>query len=177
MKHIPNLISISRIFLSLLLLFLLKNTIVFIIIYLLCGVSDILDGLIARKTNTKSKLGAKLDSVADLVLFGIIIVCMLQLIGKDLREFYPLLIAITLIRFINLLIAFYKYHTFLILHTWGNKATGIGIYISTVILILSGNRATLYPVLILAMLSAIEEGILHIISKQPDPDRRGLFLK
>ncbi|MCP4482365.1 MAG: CDP-diacylglycerol--serine O-phosphatidyltransferase [bacterium] len=38
---------------------------------LFAGVCDILDGLIAKLTNTTSQFGAELDSLADLVTFGI----------------------------------------------------------------------------------------------------------
>lgn len=39
----------------------------FFVFYLLAGFSDMIDGKIARKTNTASEFGAKLDTVADLI--------------------------------------------------------------------------------------------------------------
>ena len=36
----------------------------FLTIYVLTGISDVLDGAIARKYTTTSELGAKLDSIA-----------------------------------------------------------------------------------------------------------------
>ena len=38
----------------------------------LCGIADILDGFVARKLGTFSDLGLQLDSMADLVSFGVV---------------------------------------------------------------------------------------------------------
>ena len=38
----------------------------FFIIYTYCGISDMLDGTIARKTETSTELGSILDGLADL---------------------------------------------------------------------------------------------------------------
>lgn len=67
MKHLPNIISTIRIPLSISLILFIHHSLIFITIYLFCGVSDILDGYIARKTKSQSILGAKLDSIADLL--------------------------------------------------------------------------------------------------------------
>ena len=65
MKNTANYITAGRIGLALSLLFVPPLTILFYIVYLLCGLSDMADGLIARKTHTESAFGAKLDSIAD----------------------------------------------------------------------------------------------------------------
>lgn len=44
----------------------------FYIIYFYCGISDMLDGYIARKIKNTSQIGAILDSIAD-IIFEIII--------------------------------------------------------------------------------------------------------
>mgnify|MGYP003295366928 CR=1 FL=1 len=67
MKNIANYISISRIVMSILLLLTKTLTIPFIIIYLYCGVSDMVDGYIARKCNNTSEIGSMLDSIADII--------------------------------------------------------------------------------------------------------------
>ncbi|MDP4118803.1 MAG: CDP-alcohol phosphatidyltransferase family protein, partial [Bacillota bacterium] len=47
-------------------------SIFFWICYLLGGLSDLLDGFVARRLNQQSAAGAKLDSIADMV-FGVAI--------------------------------------------------------------------------------------------------------
>ncbi|HWT27765.1 MAG TPA: CDP-alcohol phosphatidyltransferase family protein, partial [Mobilitalea sp.] len=157
MKRVPNIITISRMFLSALLLVFLHQTMIFIVIYLLCGLSDILDGAIARRTNTRSELGAKLDSMADLIFFSIITACFILLMGKKIQEFIPLTILIIVIRIINISIAAFKYHKLLMLHTRLNKITGGLVFFMPVLWILFQYDITLYTVLFVAVLSALEE--------------------
>jgi len=52
----------------------------FFVIYFLCCVSDVLDGYIARKTKTTSKLGEILDSVTDFILIAVMIIILFPLL-------------------------------------------------------------------------------------------------
>ena len=67
MKNIANYISISRIVMSVLLIIIKTFSIPFYIIYLYCGLSDMIDGFFARKYKITSEMGAKIDSIADIV--------------------------------------------------------------------------------------------------------------
>ena len=66
-KHIANILTGSRIFGSILLLFFPAFSSGFYITYLLCGFSDMIDGTIARKTNSTSNFGSQLDTIADFI--------------------------------------------------------------------------------------------------------------
>ena len=50
-------------------------------LFLLAGLTDYLDGYIARKTDTETQLGALLDLIADKLLVSIIMVWLVFLIG------------------------------------------------------------------------------------------------
>ena len=67
MKNIANYISISRIIMAIVLLLPKTFSKTFYIIYIYCGLSDILDGFLARKYKITSKFGAKIDSIADML--------------------------------------------------------------------------------------------------------------
>ena len=69
--NIPNLLSISRLFLVFpLILFLEINKPFYVFILILtAGLTDYLDGLIARKFNLKTRLGAILDPLSDKVFY------------------------------------------------------------------------------------------------------------
>ena len=58
MKHIPNIISALRIIVATCLLFCNPAAVAFWVIYGLCGISDMLDGYLARKLRVESKTGA-----------------------------------------------------------------------------------------------------------------------
>ncbi|MFZ5980814.1 MAG: CDP-alcohol phosphatidyltransferase family protein [Candidatus Zixiibacteriota bacterium] len=77
--QIPNLISLSRIFLTPLVgYFLWKNdnqsTLVCIVLLIIAGITDGLDGWLARKLNKVSSLGIALDPVADKIFAGVLVV-------------------------------------------------------------------------------------------------------
>ncbi|MDR3593605.1 CDP-alcohol phosphatidyltransferase family protein [Clostridium sp.] len=73
-KYIPNIISITRIVMCILFVYNIighftygqDKTINLVMLFLAICISDLLDGKIARKTNSVSSLGAKLDVFADL---------------------------------------------------------------------------------------------------------------
>ena len=68
-----NLITFSRIFLIIPVIYLtslekVEFNFLALICFLLAGLTDYLDGYVARKTNTQSPLGALLDLLADKLL-------------------------------------------------------------------------------------------------------------
>ncbi len=69
--NIPNLLSISRLFLVFpLILFLeIERPFYVLILIIIGGLTDYFDGLIARKFNLKSRLGAILDPLSDKIFY------------------------------------------------------------------------------------------------------------
>ena len=169
-----NIIWISRIVLLLALFFSFHNASLFLVLYLVCGLSDVLDGYVARKTKTQSELGARLDSMADLILFTVITLSIILWMGNEVRIFLPWIIIIVLIRCTNLAIAAYKYRSFAILHTWGNKLAGFLLFI-TPLFILYRQSVILWFVCFVAILSAAEESIIHLTSPRLNLNRRSIF--
>jgi len=78
-RTIPNLMSISRILITLLSagLYLTGYRAAGLIIGAAAGVTDILDGWLARKLNQSTELGAILDRLSDLVLETVALTCAL----------------------------------------------------------------------------------------------------
>ena len=62
-----NIITCCRILCSILLLFVPAFSSTFYILYLVAGFTDMIDGPIARKTNTANEFGSRLDTIADMV--------------------------------------------------------------------------------------------------------------
>lgn len=124
MKHLANILSISRMLLSPLLLAIpLSDT--FFAVYLFCGLTDMVDGTVARKTGSANSDGAKLDSIADFVFF---LVCCLKLLPHiTLRPILWVWIAmITLFRICHMCMA-HIYH--LSLHTISDKISGFLLFL------------------------------------------------
>lgn len=80
--NIPNLISLSRIPLALIAcLFLVKKNIILVVVVIFVGViSDIVDGIVARRTDSISDWGKIFDPLADKIAIGAFII-MLAILG------------------------------------------------------------------------------------------------
>lgn len=122
-KYLANYITISRIVLSFILLFCSKLSPVFYLFYLLAGASDIIDGMVARKTNTESEFGSKLDTFADFIFVA---VCLIKLLPVySIQDWqYIWLAVIVFIKAFNILINYFKTKHFLSFHSLLNKVTG-----------------------------------------------------
>ena len=66
-KQIANMITGFRILCSIVLILLPVFSVQFYIVYLVCGLSDMADGAVARRTNSTSSFGSKLDTAADII--------------------------------------------------------------------------------------------------------------
>lgn len=175
MKHVPNIITVCRMALSVLLLCFISNRTAFFIVFVICGVTDLLDGMIARRTKTESAAGARLDSAADLLMFGIMTACVLIWKGAELEGLLPYLAVAVLLRIANMAIAAFKYRSFALLHTWGNKITGASVFISYAVFVPADDVRVFLPVCILATLSALEETVIHLTTDKLDLDRPSIF--
>ena len=176
MKSIPNTITLLRIFLSVILLFLKPFSPLFLIVYSACGFTDMIDGYIARKTNSESSLGTVLDSISDIVFMSAAIIVLLPAISIPMKILIWIIV-IAFVRIVSLFVAYCKYHTFGILHSYSNKATGFLLFCFP---FLYGfiNRNILESIIcIIASISAIEELTIHITSKELSRNIKGIFIK
>ena len=123
MVNAANIITGFRIVLSEALLFCTVFSPEFYILYLAAGITDMTDGTVARKTNTVSKFGERLDSAADMIF---VLVCFIRLIPVlDIPLWLYIWIAvIVIIRIVNIISGFVIQKRFVILHTVLNKLTG-----------------------------------------------------
>jgi len=174
MKRIPNAISCLRIILSVTLPFLINSKAIFVVIYLACGLSDFLDGYIARRLKSVSIIGAKLDTIADAIMFGVTITILLIRIKLD-TSILLLVMVVTIIRIINVLVVAIKFHQFAILHTILNKMTGVLLFVYPMWYVMLQNNFIIIPLGIIAVLSSVEEFVIHITSTTIHLDRKCLF--
>ena len=174
-KYIPNIITITRIIGSIYIIVLKPISTMFFIIYSLCAISDILDGYIARKTNTCTKFGEYLDSFADAIFFIIILVKFLLLERLENYIIYWF-IAICSIKAVSLIVGFIKYKTVAFLHTYANKFMGGVILICfPMMYLLGGVTKTLVFLCIFASISSVEELQINLTSKKLNRNVRSIF--
>lgn len=163
-RNIPNMVTAVRIFGTVCLLFLEPLSAVFYIVYTVAGVSDALDGFLARKMKLESSFGSKLDSVADLLFYAVMLIKLFPVLWKVLPKWIWLMVElILLIRVVSYLVTAVKYKCFAALHTRMNKLTGGAVFLLPYSLFYP-KGATPYSVLvcIIALAASIQELWIHI---------------
>ena len=125
--NIPNIISLYRLFSVPILFYVAYNgqEKIFFYWFLFNVSTDALDGFIARKFNMKTKIGAKLDSLADFAMYILATFAMIHLKYSELK---PVLFSFYLIIFYYLLIdifALIKFKEISSLHLYLSKLNGI----------------------------------------------------
>ena len=123
-----NFITIIRILCSLALLFFMPLSLPFFVFYAVAGLSDIFDGLIARKTNTATKFGAKIDTLADIIFAAVVLLKLLPILKLPLWMVVWVGV-IALIKLVNIAIGFVRHHTLTAVHSVINKVAGVLVFI------------------------------------------------
>ena len=116
-----------------------------------------IDGAVARKTNTVSEFGAKLDTAADFVF---VVVCLIKLIPiLDIPKWLFVWIAvIALVKVINIVSGYVMRKEFVAAHTIMNKVTGILLFILPLTLQALELKYTGAAVCTVATFAAVQEG-------------------
>jgi phosphatidylglycerophosphate synthase len=175
--NIPNLLSALRIILSLLLLPCAADQTVFFSLFVLCGISDLLDGFIARRYALESAFGARLDSAADFIFFWIMLLYLFLYRFALINTYKGMLILIVLVRFAALSVCFIRNKKFYTLHTLGNKAAGALVILALGMVILRPVNPIFPLILVIVLLSALEELLIMLLIRSPDANMRSIFYR
>ncbi|MDO5445539.1 MAG: CDP-alcohol phosphatidyltransferase family protein [Eubacteriales bacterium] len=133
---IANMFTASRILFSLCLFVLPASSTMFAELYLLCGVTDVLDGFLARRHRTESKAGERLDSIADLFFAGAYAVKILPLLRLP-GWIWTWTILISIGKILGIIKRSKKEQNFYVAHSFANKLTGLLIFLLPMTALLS----------------------------------------
>ena len=154
-----NIITCIRIVCSIALLFCPVFSPAFYALYITAGVSDMIDGAVARRTGTVSDFGAKLDTAADFVL---VVVCLIKLLPAIHVPTWLIIwiIVIAVIKAINLISGYVMRKEIVVLHTAMNKMTGLLLFVLPLTLPFLDLKYSGAVVSAVATFAAIQEGHL-----------------
>ena len=154
-----NLITGSRIVLSVALLFCPALSPVFFVLYIAAGITDMIDGAVARKTGTVSEFGARLDTVADIVLVA---VCLFKLLPVlDVPVWLCIWIAvIAVIKVGNIAVGYLRQKKLISVHSILNKVTGGLLFVFPLTLTWIHFKYSAAVVCAVATVAAVHEGWL-----------------
>lgn len=155
-----NLITCSRIILSLIMLLYPTCFPPFYYCYLLAGFTDMIDGTIARKCGTVSDFGARLDTIADLIFVIVSAYKFLPILNL------PIIVriwtdVIAVIKIINIISGYVMKKRFVSVHTIANKLTGVLLFAFPLSAEMMDIRYSAAVVCAAATFAAIQEG--HVI--------------
>ncbi len=157
MKHLPNFITAFRLLGAFGLLFSDVGSVTFWVIYFACGLSDMVDGFLARKFHCESKTGALLDSLADLAF---VVGCSIKLIPvlalPNWLWFWGA--AIVVIKVINQISAMVMYKKCIFPHTIVNKVAGLLLFIGVPLTVFLESVVPMVMIAVVATFAAVQEG-------------------
>ena len=152
-----NVITGLRILVSAVLLFCPVFSPIFYVLYLIAGLSDMVDGFIARKTNSVSEFGSRLDGVADFVF---VVVCLIRVLPVlDIPIWlYVWTVVIFFVKIINIISGYAMQKKYVAVHTTMNKATGVLLFMLPLTLTIVPLDYSGIPICSVATFAAIQEG-------------------
>ena len=156
-KQIANSITLCRILGSMGLLFCPMFSASFYGLYLFCGLTDMVDGTIARKTGAAGTLGARLDTVADF-LFAAVSFGKLMPVIRIPVWIWVWAAAIAVVKLVNLVQGVLRRKQIPSMHTILNKVSGLCLFLLPMTAAFVELRYTAPVVCALATAAAIQEG-------------------
>lgn len=119
-----NIITGIRILCALALIFSPTFSAWFYALYILGGISDVLDGFIARHFGKETKLGARLDTAADIVFTAVVMIKVLLTVKIPLWVIVWT-VCIAAVKCINIISGLVIHKRFIAEHTVLNKICGV----------------------------------------------------
>lgn len=181
MKYRPSaadIITSFRIIGTLTLAILQPFSAAFFSVYIFTGITDILDGWIARKTHTASDFGARLDSIADLLFYAVILLKIIPSLWSVLpKGIWYTAAVVLIIRISAYIVAAFKYRLFASLHTYLNKLTGMLVFFIPFLLITRYAVGYCLAVCIVAAVASLEELVIHLVKQNYNADTKSIFKK
>ena len=177
-KNLPNYITSLRIIGTMAMLFMKPLSKIFLVTYAVAGITDVLDGFIARKMGSISELGSKLDSAADLLLYFVMLVKIFPVMWVTLPHAIWFAVgAIVAVRFCAYMVAAIKYKRFAAQHTYMNKASGLAVFTIPFAIVTIIAVPFCWGVCVVAMIASMEELIIHLLSKEYNPNKKTILMQ
>lgn len=178
-KHIPNALSALRIALAVSLLFLAQRPWLFTAVYLVCGLTDVFDGKIARRYHVESSLGSKLDAVGDSLLFGTAAISVLYLAKLDVQVFRCLAVLSVAVAYklANVAVTRFRFGEWNMMHTLLNKVTFVTLFfcVPVFLLIEEINFWMVLGISAVMCLACLEETVTLVKLEDYDVNCKGIL--
>ncbi len=179
MQQIPNIITTIRLIAAIIILILSlfaanHGTSYFVWLFVAAGVSDMLDGFIARKFNWCTAFGATLDSVSDLSLYVASIVFLCQTSISALSANLPLVLSGATLQFLHLAFSYKRFGRFPAYHSDFTRASAYLIFFIMLAFCQSHNNLLIGVIAAIWTTCSLEGMIITALLKTPMSDIKGI---
>jgi CDP-diacylglycerol--glycerol-3-phosphate 3-phosphatidyltransferase len=177
-RNVPNAISSARLCATSVLLasVVMRRVELFKWLLLACLVSDIVDGLIARGFHLTSKLGATLDSIADMLTWSIGLVGLLVFQRPFVDGHYRELLLVVVLYVVEIVASLWRYGKLSSFHTLLARVAAYAGGIFVMSLFLWGYLGWLFQTAVCVYVVALlEEMVMIALLPEWRPDAGGLM--
>lgn len=116
-----------------------------------------IDGTVARKTNTVSELGSKLDTIADFIFFVVCLIKLIPIMNIPVWIYFWIAI-IAFIKAINVVSGYVLQKKLVAVHTVMNKVSGALLFILPLTFAILDLKYSAIVVCVVATFAAVQEG-------------------
>ena len=127
-RNTANIISLTRIPFGIALLFFPALSTGFFVFYALGGLSDVLDGFIARRTETDSETGSRIDSLTDIFFIAMMLIVLMPSLDIPIWLWIWFFVIVG-IKIVNIISSYSIYEKFVPSHTTLNRIAGVLVFI------------------------------------------------
>ena len=173
-ERMANFITSLRIIFSIALLFCPALSVPFYAMYIAAGFTDMIDGTVARKTNSVSEFGSKLDTASD---FALVTACLIKLIPVLNIEawMYIWIAVIALIKVNNIISGYVMQKKLAAVHSVMNKVAGVLLFALPFTLRVIELKYSAIVVCAAATFAAVQEGY-YIRTGRVEQNDKSCFL-
>jgi CDP-diacylglycerol--glycerol-3-phosphate 3-phosphatidyltransferase len=175
---IPNALSAYRLVMAPVLIWLALSghRTLFITFFCISLVSDVLDGLIARGFNMKSRIGPRLDSFADDLTYVAAFVGLFSFQYEHIQHHLPILFLFMFVLALTTIIPLVKFGRTPGFHLYSFRANGyLQGFLIFYLFVFGFNVHLYYAAMIFGILASLEVIAVALVADRPITDARGLY--
>lgn len=179
LKHIPNAITIARFILVAFLIFIPPLSLPSVIIFIVAGGTDMIDGFLARNIKgARSRIGAELDSMADMFMVIVSVFVIVPAMSVWPQLWYAILVALVF-KLMSAVPGLVKHRKVFFLHTLSNKALALILFAGAILYFIFGSHmaVNIYFVFMIAavFIITLEEMVIIGLLDYPHKDIKGFW--
>ncbi len=168
LSTLPNLLTCSRFIFAPILIWLAWKgyETAFLLLLALTFLTDVLDGFAARLLKQTSELGARLDTLADLVIYTTLAIAIWWLWPNIVQRELIYIFLVIASYITPILVGFIKFHALTSYHTWLVKLAVVLLGLAFFILFIFDIAWPFHLAAFICVLAAMEEIAISLISKE-----------